>query len=947
MAQRVADLDRADRGLRGISRRAFLQASAASGITLTFTRLAAAEEPGFDARETLPGRGQWNPAATAAGRIDGVAKVTGAKLYPSDFRAADMPGWPSRTSHALLLRTDDAAHVFAGLDLSLLNGAAKPAAIVAADDLVRMRIRVPEFYAGDLFCPAGKTPLYLGQPIALLIFEDFDAFDEARLALRDRAFAKFGEETGPVEQPNYGAYRFTRVGGPTPEAPDIYSPVKNGWVTPDKFQKAQNTEVPIWPREPPPTWSAYSEAAGYGEQIRAELAADDPALLVLEREFDTQSVDPMFLEPESGLAWYESSRRTLALVVGVQSPYEAAHSVAFLLGEAEAAFRPMHIEMNFASCGGGFGGREHTPFPLYLALAAMAFPGRPVRLANNRLDQFQSGIKRHAFKMKTRIGVDRATGKIVGFAADHALDGGGLANFSASVATTAAVAALGAYYAPKVDVTTFAFHSRGVTAGSMRCYGTVQTMTALEAMVDEICAALPLDPIEFRRRNALQAGWKTMTGNPYIVSVRTPAILDKLENHPIWRDRAEEKERARAGVLVGTGVACAAKNYGTGADCSLGSVEVNPDGKIAIRCNAVEIGNGVGTAVANRVAAILGGVADEVALAQIVSFGPLGLVTSFDPYTISQEDQDAEARNSRWVPAIGSASNASGGAHVGTHAAAEAARVIFRFGLWPAALELWGLAPTDFRALEWENAHWKDGRLVMSELAPLPLSAVAAKAHARQGVVAAMAHGFNRWAWSQATFSIDGEPWTADIDALAVRRAGGAFVCLDRSNVKFPPASFNRMGTSYTSLCGAAVRIEVERATGALRIAQAYSVLECGQALVPEIVIGQAQGGFAMGVGYALLESLPLYEDGPGNGKWNLGQYLVARGSDLPLHDLEIEILPPIDANEPPKGMGEVVMIPVVPALINAIFDATGRRFRSLPVTQAMLKEAALAAAPK
>ena len=515
------------------------------------------------------------------------------------------------------------------------------------------------------------------------------------------------------------------------------------------------------------------------------------------------------------------------------------------------------------------------------------------------------------------------------------------------MATTAAVAALGAYYAPKVDVTTFAFHSRGVTAGSMRCYGTVQTMTALEAMVDEICAALPLDPIEFRRRNALQAGWKTMTGNPYIVSVRTPAILDKLENHPIWRDRAEEKERARAEVLVGTGLACAAKNYGTGADCSLGSVEVNPDGKIAIRCNAVEIGNGVGTAVANRVAAILGGDADEVALAQIVSFGPLGLVTSFDPYTISQEDQDAEARNSRWVPAIGSASNASGGAHVGTHAAAEAARVIFRFGLWPAALELWGLAPTDFRALEWENAHWKDGRLVMSELAPLPLSAVAAKAYARQGVVAAMAHGFNRWAWSQATFSIDGEPWTADIDALAVRRAGGAFVCLDRSNVKFPPASFNRMGTSYTSLCGAAVRIEVERATGALRIAQAYSVLECGQALVPEIVIGQAQGGFAMGVGYALLELLPLYEDGPGNGKWNLGQYLVARGSDLPLHDLEIEILPPIDANEPPKGMGEVVMIPVVPALINAIFDATGRRFRSLPVTQAMLKEAASAAAPK
>ena len=42
--------------------------------------------------------------------------------------------------------------------------------------------------------------------------------------------------------------------------------------------------------------------------------------------------------------------------------------------------------------------------------------------------------------------------------------------------------------------------------------------------------------------------------------------------------------------------------------------------------------------------------------------------------------------------------------------------------------------------------------------------------------------------------------------------------------------------------------------------------------------------------------------------------------------------------DEPPKGIAEVVMIPVVAALLNAIFDATGHRFRSLPVTQSMLE---------
>lgn len=918
------------------SRREFITAVTASGIALSVSRLAIAEEPPFAARETLPGRQGWNPAATGVGRIDGVAKVTGAKLYASDFRAADLPGWPANTSHALLIRAADATHVYESLDLSRLSGALKPAVVVTAADLARTGMRVPEFYAGDLLCPVGKTPLYLGQPVALLTFEDFDAFDQARLALRDAAIMKFGAETGPVKMPNYAQFRFTRVGGPTPDAPDVYSPVKNGWVSPGFFESSGH---PIWARLPLPTGQAYAEAASYGEKIRAELTANNPALLVLEREFETQSVDPMFLEPESGLAWYDTGRKNLELVVGVQSPYEAAESVAYLLGNAQAAFRPARINNNFAYCGGGFGGRDHTPFPLYVALAAMFFPNRPVRLANNRFEQFQSGIKRHPFKMRTRIGVDRATGKMIGFAADHALDGGGLANYSATVASVGANAALGIYYVPKSDVTTYAFHSRGVTAGSMRGYGTLQTMTALEVLVDEICTALPLDPIEFRRRNALATGGRTLAGNPYIVSIRTPEILDKLEKHPIWKERAEQKARGQqAGFLVGTGIACATKDYGSGGDATFGSVEIDPEGRITIHCDYVEMGTGIGTAVANRVAAHLGRVADEIALAQVDTFGPLALVTSGDSYTIKQKEQDTAARNPRWVPAISTASTASIGAHVGTHAAAEAARVVFRFGLWPAALELWGIAPKDPRTKAWEKARWKDGQLVMPGLPPLALPAVAAKAHARNGVTGAMAHCFSRWAWSQATFAVGGQAWTADIDALAVRRGAGKFVRIDRSNVKFPPTDFNRIGQSYTSECGHVMRIEIDRASGALRIAKAYSVLECGQPLAPELVIGQAQGGFAMSVGYTLLETLPPYEDGPGNGKWNLGQYVLARGSDLPLQGLEVEILPPIDPDERPKGIAEVVMVPVAAALLNAIYDATGHRFRSLPVTQAMIK---------
>jgi CO/xanthine dehydrogenase Mo-binding subunit len=918
-----------------ISRRELVKLVMSSGIALSFSRAALAESLSFDTRETLPGNQAWNPAATGAGRIDGPAKVSGAKLYASDFRAADLPGWPPNTSHALLIRATDATHVFTGVDLSRLTGTLKPSRVVTAADLADAGVRVPAFFEGDLFCPKGKTPLYLGQPLVMLIFEQFDAFDQARLALRSPSCVSYGDETGPVAIAPYGSHRFVRVAGATPEAPDVYSPVLAGWTVPRSFA---NGEIPIWApadRDGP----ADAQATYYGEQIRAGLAADNPDLLVLDRKFETQSVDPMFLEPESGLGWYNADTKTLELVLGMQSPYEAAEALAYMLGDTRAPFKPAHIKTLFAYMGGGFGGRDHSIMPLYFALAAIFFPDRPVRLAINRYEQFQSGIKRHAFKMHTRIGIDRATAKISGFAADHVLDGGGLANYSNTVSTVSAIGALGIYEVPKVDIATTALHSRGVTAGSMRGYGTLQSMTALEVLIDEAAAALPVDPIEFRRRNALESGGRILAGNTYIVSVRTSEILDKIEQHPIWQQRAEEKARGqRSGILVGTGVACATKNYGGGADCAQSTVEIDAQGRIAIHADHVDMGNGIGTALANRVAAHLGGVAQDVTVHDIDAYGPLGLVTSGNSYTMDQATQDAVAENPRWVPAISAATFASNGAHVGTQAAAEAARVIFRFGLWPAALDLWGIAPGHPTATQWEAARWKDGNLLMPGLAPLSLPAIAAKAHAHHDVTGAMAHAFSRWGWSRASFPIAGQTWSADIDALAVRRGGGAYACLDRSSVKFPPTANNSSGPVYTTGCGTSVRVEIERATGALRIAKAYSVFECGNALVPEIVVGQAQGGFAMGVGYALLETLPLYEDGPGNGKWNLGQYVVARATDLPLEGVEIEVLPSLEPHDAPKGMAEVVMIPVVPAILNAIYDATGHRFQSLPVTQAMLK---------
>jgi CO/xanthine dehydrogenase Mo-binding subunit len=949
-------------GDSALDRREFLKRFVVGGIgvaVLPFPALGA---------ELFAWPSQRNDAAGGLplGRIDGYPKVTGQKLYSADFRAADMLGWPDHTAHAMLLRTRDVTHVFAGIDLSGLETSLQPNRAVLAADLVAAKLRVPSFYAGDLLCPEGQVPAFLGQPLALLIWNDFAAFAVARQILRAADPMRRGESGAPPPRPPYGGMRFVRIAGPTSDADDVYSPLRDGWTIPARFQPPphprQGPQPPPFAAQwdsPNPVGSPAARASYYGQEVRRLLTGQVPDLLVIEQTFHTPSNDPVFLEPENGLAWRDGKRRALELVLGTQSPENSASSIATLVAEAGGDLRVDNVIAHCTAIGGGFGGRDHSIFPLYVALAGLFADSMPVRLANDRFEQFQSGLKRHAFEITSRLCIDRRTNKIAAYAADLVADGGGLANYSASIGLVAAAAAIGIYDVPKVDVTSVALASTGVPAGSMRGYGALQSMTPLEVMIDRAAEALGCDPIVLRKTNALRSGQKNLTGNIMTGAMRTEEVLDKLAAHPIWKGRSAEKIRRRAierDKAYGVGVACVNRDYGGGADAALAIVEITPEGRIHATSSAVEIGTGLATAVAMRTADYLGAAADRVRMAALSQWRPLGLVTSGDPLTIGQAEQDAAAKNPRWVPRLNVQTYASIGAHVHTHVVAEAARIVYRFGIWPAALTIWGEGVMGGQAagqfLRPEDGRFVDGALTVAGMEPLPLARLAAKAHAMGLVTAAMVHGFNRWSWAVAVFEILGQRWEAPIDALAVRyrRDAGAergalpaadgFHLLDRNSIRCPPTLFQRFGTNYVAACGSLAAVEIERSTGRLRIVDAYLVLECGRALVPEAVSGQAQGGFAQGVGFALSEYLPLFGDGPGNGNWNLDRYHVPRASDLPLWNLEIEVLPPLGPTDVPKGIAEVVMIPIAPALLNAIYDAVGRRFTSLPVTTAAIKEA-------
>ena len=139
-------------------------------------------------------------------------------------------------------------------------------------------------------------------------------------------------------------------------------------------------------------------------------------------------------------------------------------------------------------------------------------------------------------------------------------------------------------------------------------------------------------------------------------------------------------------------------------------------------------------------------------------------------------------------------------------------------------------------------------------------------------------------------------------------------------------------GQTFTA-AATLIAVEVDRRSGEIRVVDGVQFLAPGRILQRDIVEGQMDGCFAMGVGQALLEELPPFESGASDGKWNLNRYHVPLARDCAIHAVEKVILPPESPDAPARGIAEVAMCPVAPAIANAVAHATGKRFYTLPIT--------------
>ncbi|HEY3028640.1 MAG TPA: xanthine dehydrogenase family protein molybdopterin-binding subunit, partial [Bradyrhizobium sp.] len=139
---------------------------------------------------------------------------------------------------------------------------------------------------------------------------------------------------------------------------------------------------------------------------------------------------------------------------------------------------------------------------------------------------------------------------------------------------------------------------------------------------------------------------------------------------------------------------------------------------------------------------------------------------------------------------------------------------------------------------------------------------------------------------------------------------------------------------SMHSWCAHFIEVRVDEDFGTVRVSRVVSALDSGRLYNPKLAESQWKGGIIMGIGQALLEQGVVDRRNARVINNNLGDYLIATNADIP--DIQL-----IDVGIPDhhasalggKGVGELSIVGVAPAIANAVYHATGKRIRDLPIT--------------
>ena len=338
-------------------------------------------------------------------------------------------------------------------------------------------------------------------------------------------------------------------------------------------------------------------------------AARRDGLVTVEGTYEVGMQDQAFLGPESGLA-VPADDGGVDLFVATQWLHADRDQVADCLG-----LDPDRVRVTLAGVGGAFGAREDLSLHVHLCMLAL-YTGRPVKMVYSRQESFHGHVHRHPARMWYRHHAE-PDGTLVRVEARLLLDGGAYASSSGAVIANATCFAAGPYRVPSADIDGVVVRTNNPPCGAMRGFGAVQTCMAHEAQMDRLAAALGMDPIDLRLKNALAPGDRLITGQVLTGTLPVAEVIRTCAEHPsaaVWSDEPMTRpggagRTADAGHVVrGEALAVGFKNlmFSEGFDDSSAARCELRDGVVTITSACAEVGQGFVTLVVQIAREVLG-----------------------------------------------------------------------------------------------------------------------------------------------------------------------------------------------------------------------------------------------------------------------------------------------------------------------------------------------------
>ncbi len=604
--------------------------------------------------------------------------------------------------------------------------------------------------------------------------------------------------------------------------------------------------------------------------------------IILERDYTTGFAYTGYIEPEAVAVYPDPGRNGIVIEGTIQNPYSVRENVAAALGV------PMnHVRVIQTAIGGSFGGKDESVIVMAARCAVLAAKTRrPVKMVLSREESSRIGGKRHPYFSHYRIGATR-DGTITAIEDTVYAQGGAYNKQAMFLNWRGSVHAAGPYRIPHVKTDIYGVYTHTLYGTAYRGFSAPQLVFAVESLIDELAEACRLDPLEFRLRNCLKPG-DTIPSGQTLDPEKMPAnlreillaVTDKTGFKKKWQENRiraiqpghQNLKQLTPQQLSGIGLSATYRGAGLGGeglDTGAAVLTLDRDGYLNIQSSSTEMGQGIRTAHAQIAAEVLGISMDRV------SFSPTDTSITLDA-----------------GPTVASRGILSGG-----NAVKIAAEKI-RARLASAAVEILGCTrnPHPSRNGGKEALEFSNDTVYLSACPEnsISLTELAMECHRNRGIPLT----------AQGWFTPEPEK-------------------LDHATGQ---------GNAYpTYLFGAAVaEITLDPGTGKISVKKITAAYELGRAVNPDIVIGQLTGSIMQGLGYGIMEEIDVRSGALQT--LNFDEYMLPGVMDLPEVDI---LLYETDSNVGPygaKGIGEIGIELIAPAIANAFFNATGRRIRELPL---------------